>query len=88
MFSIFPWPNGCSSSAGLPAERTAKRAISAAKRSTAEWIASEITETEPISRPKTTFAATSRVLEATESAATATFLFWGVMVCTLSPPSG
>ena len=64
------------SSAGLPEARTAKSAISAASRSTAEWIASEMTETEPLSRPESSLNAISVVFDTTESSATADFLLW------------
>src|SRR5512139_2259708 len=46
MFSTFPCPNGCSASATLFEVLTAKRAMTAAMRSTPEWIASEMTDTE------------------------------------------
>jgi hypothetical protein len=70
MFSIFPWPNGCFPSAGRLEVFTEKRAMTAAARSTPEWIASEITATDPIQRPAMSFMATSAVLEKTERSAT------------------
>ncbi len=73
MFSTFPWPNGCSASARLLEVLTANRAMTAASRSTPEWMASEITDTEPMASPTISFPATSVVLEMTDNQATADF---------------
>ena len=70
MFSIFPWPKGCFPSAGRLEVFTEKRAMMAATRSTPEWIASEMTETDPITTPTMSFMTTSVVLERTERSAT------------------
>jgi hypothetical protein len=53
----------------LEDSRTATQAIKAARRSTPEWIASEMTDTDPIPIPTTSFMATSKVLDRTETAA-------------------
>lgn len=53
MFSIFPWPYGCSLSAGFSDARTAKKVTSVARRSRKEWSASERIPRLPVSIPIT-----------------------------------
>ena len=73
IFSTLPCPKGWSSSAGLPDFLTAKNAMMAANRSTPEWMASDITETDPIIVPATSLRITRLVFEITESRATFDF---------------
>jgi hypothetical protein len=68
MFSTLPWPKGCSSSAGLPAAVTAASAMTDASRSTAEWIASERTDTDPMIVPTVNLPSVNVVFETTISA--------------------
>jgi hypothetical protein len=59
-------------SAGAPEVFTANHAISAATRSTALWIASEITATELMLIPTTSLAATRTLFETTDQTAART----------------
>lgn len=73
MFSILPCPKWWSGSAGLSEVRTENQAMTAARRSTPEWMASEITETDPMRSPTASFPPVRRVLDTTESRATRDF---------------
>src|SRR5512137_2474613 len=73
MFSTLPWPKGWCRSAGLPEVLTANRAIIAANKSMPEWMASEITDTDPMARPTANFRSMRVVLETTEILATEAF---------------
>jgi len=72
-FSTLPWPKGWLSSAGLPETLTATKAMMAASRSTDEWAASEMMETDPIHSPTKSFKIISRVLDATDKRAALDF---------------
>jgi hypothetical protein len=67
--SNFPCPNEWAASGGSEDFRTEKKAMMAARRSIAEWIASEMILTDPMATPTTSFMRTSPVLEMTESRA-------------------
>ena len=73
MFSNLPWPYGWRSSAASLAFRTAKRAMRAATRSTAEWMASDMTATDPMRSPTAILRRMRTVLEQTDRMATPVF---------------
>jgi len=75
IFSNFPCPYGCLSSAGVSEILTEKNEIMAARRSMKEWMASERILTDPLKIPTITFMTISRELERTDNRATLTFLF-------------
>jgi hypothetical protein len=72
LFSTVPWPKGCTVSAGLPDVPTANGAITTV-RSTKEWRASDITDTDPITMPMVSSSSTGKIFETTESSATDDF---------------
>src|SRR5512133_3060675 len=75
MFSILPWPYGCSESGGLSDILTEKKAIIEANRSIPECMASDNILTDPLMRPATVFIIMRQEFEITDNLAVLIFSF-------------